>query len=243
MRTPWRASPRRLVRQVATKSGTDEDDQEGDEEVGHRPPPCHQAVRRSATKADAPRRRRTAGPRCSLSRATSDSTVPTATATPRGQRDVRRRGEPRSGRVERVHEGRDERRADGELHRAPSTGAPRARARVIEDHHLVDHRQLEVRRRVVDRHARRLDLHDDEERDERSRGLSRPGPGRASPSASSSAKDARPVAAASAPEREEERRLERAPRTSPRGSRPSPRTSCRCRARASIRATRPSPQT
>ena len=37
---------------------------------------------------------------------------------------------------------------------------------VVEDHHLVDHRELEVRRRVVDRHARRLDLHDDEQRDD-----------------------------------------------------------------------------
>ena len=105
------------------------------------------------------------------------------------------------------------------------------RTAVVEHHDLVNHRQLEMRGRVVDRNARVLGQEDDAERGHQQ------GEHRARPASSlrrrrrrtfrrargcpSVAPERRAPAAAPAPP---------APRTSPRGSRPCPRSSSRCRA-------------
>ena len=66
----------------------------------------------------------------------------------------------------RVDQCRKERETDRQLDGRARLERGEVRAAMVEDHHLVDHRQFEMGRWIVDRHPCRLDLHHDEERDE-----------------------------------------------------------------------------
>ena len=114
------------------------------------------------------RRRCTAGRLRSLRRAISDSTVPIATA--RRSVSTRLRDAATTARLALPTSGLSSvaisERPTVSLIAEPRLERRELGAAVIEHHDLVDHRELEVRRRIVDRHARRLDLHHDEERDE-----------------------------------------------------------------------------
>ena len=102
----------------------------------------------------------------SRSRAMHDSTTPTATAKPiiAGEEDapVQQHGPEGDG-----HDELDEDGAHGEeLDRRPVEHGGEGGAAVVEDHDLVDHRQLEVRARVVDGDARVLGERDHEQPDD-----------------------------------------------------------------------------
>ena len=178
------------------------------------------------------RRRETAGTRGSRRRAITDSTTPTATASDELAAEQKQNARPAACRRNR-QEHVDEQRADHEqLDGAAVEDEREVRAAVVEHHDLVDHRQLEVRVRIVDGDARVLREQHDEERsaaaseDRRVRPTPQVAQGSV-PSASPN--DARPRpgcrrwrARGRAPARRGRRRR-------PRGSRPCPRSSSRCR--------------
>ena len=205
-------------------------DERGEQQVGAaaHAAPCANSCAASATAASAVAPMRNCLTRGSRRRAMTDSTTPISDGHRRHAEHEAERLQQRT----RAQHADEQRRGDEQLHGAAVLDERQVRTGVIEHHHLVQHRQLEMRGRVVDGDARVLgEQHRSRAPRHRAAG---PGCRRRGGRAAERGEDASPATgAASRPP------AWRAPGRAParparrrrlRGSRPCLRSCCRCRA-------------